>query len=69
VAEAWERMGLVRRTPAGGSYRLALSTRTGQVVSGKCPACGHVADAPKAMFFEPMTCPACSINATFVITA
>jgi hypothetical protein len=67
VAEAWERMGLVSRTPSGGSYRLALITRTGQVVRGKCPACGYVADAPKAMFFEPMTCPACSAEATFVI--
>jgi hypothetical protein len=67
AAESWERMGLLRRSPESGSYRLALRTRVGQVVSGKCSACGHVVDAPKGMFFEPLDCPQCESSVLFVI--
>jgi hypothetical protein len=67
LAERWEAMGLVRRTPEGGSYRLKLSTRLGEVVFGKCPSCGAVLDAPKAMFLEPTHCPACRVSVSFVI--
>ena len=49
TAEAWEKMRLARRTPEDRSYRLALSTRMGEVVSGKCPSCGAVAEAPKSL--------------------
>jgi endogenous inhibitor of DNA gyrase (YacG/DUF329 family) len=38
----------------------------GQVISAKCPACGEVAEAPKAMFLEPMTCPRCNSDQAFV---
>ena len=67
AAEAWEKMGLVRRTPEGRSYRLALSTRMGEIVSGKCPSCGAVAEAPKAMFLEELTCQYCQASGVFVI--
>jgi len=67
VAEAWERMGLLHREPAGGSYRLALSTRMGQLVSAKCPSCGSVADGPKAMFLEDTRCPDCGCKGFFVL--
>lgn len=67
AAEIWEKMGLVHRTPEGRSYRLALSTRMGETVSAKCPACGVVADAPKAMFLEMSTCPKCRAKVLFVI--
>jgi hypothetical protein len=67
VAESWEHMGLVRRVADRGSYLLFLATRTGQVVSGKCPACGHVAEAPKGMFFENMSCPQCKADVLFVL--
>ena len=66
VVEAWEKMGLVRRFPEGGSYRVALSTRLGEVVRAKCPACGQVAEAPKGMFLEEMRCPDCSASVHFV---
>lgn len=67
MAEAWEAMSLLRRTPDGGSYRLALSTRMGEVVSAKCSSCGGKADAPKAMFLEMLRCPHCRSTAHFVI--
>ena len=67
VAEAWEKMGLLCRTPERGSYRLALTTRMGQVVPGRCPSCGHVVEAPKAMLLESSTCPECRSAVVFVI--
>jgi len=67
VAEAWERMGLISRVPIGRTYLLALSTRLGQVVSGKCSLCGKTAQAPKAMFLEPLECPACGCKSDFVL--
>ncbi|CAN5520817.1 hypothetical protein BH09PLA1_BH09PLA1_35560 [soil metagenome] len=67
VAEAWEKMGLVCRTPEGGSYRLALATRLGQLIDGKCPACGHVDRAPKGMFLEELACPSCAQSVLFVL--
>ncbi len=67
VAERWAKMGLLHRTPEGNSYRLALCTRMGQVVSGKCFSCGAVAEAPKAMFMEELACPDCRTRGLFVI--
>jgi hypothetical protein len=69
VAESWEKMGLLTRTPEGQSYRLSLSTRMGEVVSGKCPKCGHVDQAPKAMFLEQISCPQCRSREVFVLLA
>lgn len=67
VVEFWERMGLVVRTPEGGSYRVALGTRMGGVVTARCPACGKTASAPKAMFFEELDCPECGVRVVLVI--
>jgi hypothetical protein len=69
TVQAWARMGLVRRTPEGGSYRVALSTRMGQVVPAKCPFCGRVAEAPKAMFLETTKCPKCRKPVAYVLLA
>jgi hypothetical protein len=69
VAESWERMRLVSRTPAGRSYRLTLSTRMGEIVRAKCPRCGQVAEAPKAMFLDETTCPECGHASLFVLLA
>ena len=66
VAESWEKMGLVRRVPRHHSYLLALATRMGEVVPAKCPSCGKVEEAPKAMFLEPLKCPKCRKSALFV---
>ena len=67
IAETWEQMGLVNRAPEGRSYRLALSTRMGELVPGKCPSCGTIAEAPKAMFLEEFACAACEATVSFVI--
>ncbi len=67
MAEAWDRMGLLRREPERGSYRLSLSTRMGEVVPAKCPVCGNVVEAPKAMCLEEMACPECKVFVLFVI--
>lgn len=69
IAEGWEKMGLLLRSPEGGSYTLSLSTRMGQVVAGKCPSCGHVSEAPKAMFFEELDCAECGWSGYFVLLA
>lgn len=67
VAESWEKMRLVRRTPERGSYRLCLSTRLGEVVEGKCPRCGQVDSAPKAMLLEPVRCSKCRGESVFIL--
>ena len=67
VAEAWEKMGLLERTSEGGTYRLRLVTRLHEVVSAKCPACGEVAEGPKAMFFEESECPTCEHSVLYVL--
>jgi hypothetical protein len=69
VAESWERMGLLTRVPADRGCRLTLLTRMGEVVPGKCPACGHRGRAPKAMFLGQVTCPECGAHVTFVLLA
>jgi hypothetical protein len=69
IAEAWEKMGVLRRIPQGGSYRLAFITRLGEVVAAKCPSCGDVLEAPKAMWLEHTECPTCHSSVSFVIGA
>jgi hypothetical protein len=69
LAAAWETMGLVERVSEGRSYRLALCTRMGKIVPGKCPSCGAVSEAPKAMFLEDTTCPKCGDKVSFVLLA
>jgi len=69
IAEEWERIGVVRRTPDGGSYRLALCTRMDEPVHGKCPSCGVVAKARKARMLVETPCPKCGVLARFVILA
>lgn len=69
VCEQWERMGLIDRLPESNSYRLTLLTRTGAVTKAKCPSCAKIVEAPKAMFFEAMSCPACSTSVSFVLLA
>ena len=69
IAETWEKMGLLGRTPEAGSCRLALATRMGGVVDAKCPACGNVVNGPKAMLLEASACPHCGQTVLFVILA
>jgi len=67
MAEDWEKMGLLQRRSEGGSYRLALTTRMGQIVPAKCPACGKVVEAPKTMCLDNATCPECDASVVFVL--
>ena len=69
TAEAWHKMGLVTRTPDGGSYRLAICTRLGEMVPAKCPSCGNTFEGSKALFLEPMDCPKCKRTGLFVVLA
>ena len=67
LSKSWSVMGLVSRVREGVSYRIALSTRMGQVVLAKCPSCGKSSEAPKGMFLEKMTCPYCNHRVSFVL--
>ena len=69
IAAAWEKMGLLRRIPDGSTYRLAFSTRMDELVPAKCPECGNLAQAPKAMLLDEMRCPQCKKRALFVLVA
>jgi hypothetical protein len=69
IVTAWEKMGLLRRIPDGNTYRLALNTRMGELVPAKCPECGNLTQAPKAMFLDEMPCPQCKKRALFVLVA
>jgi hypothetical protein len=67
IVAAWNKMRLVERQPDGSSFRLSLATRLGQLVSGKCPGCGHKEEVPKAMFLDKLKCPQCMARVLFVI--
>lgn len=67
IVELWAEMGLVERTPDGGSYLLALATRMGEIVSAKCTNCGDTVEAPKAMLLAELGCPECEARVPFVI--
>jgi hypothetical protein len=67
VIISWSKMGLVTRKAQWHSFQIALTTRMGQVVRGKCPSCGTISEAPKAMLLEPTHCPQCKSTVSFVI--
>jgi len=67
LAEAWERMGLVSRTPEGGTYRLSILTRMDEEILAKCPACGVVVKATKSKLLVEQACPKCHVRVPFVM--
>jgi hypothetical protein len=67
LAESWEAMGYLRRTPEGGSYRLALITRMDDAVMARCPECGATGRAPKSKVLYEINCPKCRARVCFVI--
>ena len=67
VVEDWHRMGLLRRSPDGGSYALTLATQMGELVMAKCPACGRTAEGTKAVFLDEVPCSNCAATGLFVI--
>ncbi len=66
VTLGWEKMGLLSRIREGSTFRLKLLTRLGEVISAKCPGCGRVVEAPKAMLLEQTRCMYCSETVLFV---
>lgn len=66
IAGTWEEMGLIKRTPCGGSYQLAFSSRLEEKVRGKCPSCGATGSGVKTRLLEEITCPKCKTNVHFV---
>ena len=69
LAETWERMGLLFRSPEGGSYRLSFCTRMDDPVLAKCPSCGAVGKTPKTRFLDNLACPKCHASVNFVFLA
>jgi hypothetical protein len=67
ACECWERMRLLRRIPDRNSFRLSFATRMGQIFPGKCPKCGDIVKAPKAMLLESTRCAQCHANVQFVL--
>jgi hypothetical protein len=67
IAEIWEKMGLVHRTAAEGSYQLTLVTDMGAMVMAKCPSCGATAKGQKARFLEELACPKCGKTGFLVL--
>jgi hypothetical protein len=69
LAEGWEKMGLLRRAPESGSYRLTPATRMNEVVAAKCPHCGRIAEETKAAFLDELGCLECRTSSLHVILA
>lgn len=66
IAKQWESMGIVQRTPQGGSYQLSFFTQLTKVVPGKCPSCGATGKAAMGRFLEELCCPKCRSTVHFV---
>ena len=67
IAETWEQLGLLRRTPEGGSYRLEFHTRMDEPIAAKCGRCGVTVKGTKSKLLEPRTCPKCKSTAEFTL--
>ena len=66
ITESWEKIGVIRRTPDRGSYRLSFSTRLDDDALAKCPACGAVIQQPKYKLLDDVDCLKCQTKGTFV---
>lgn len=69
IVDLWTKMGILQAASSDNSRRLRLTTRMGGITPAKCPLCGVMTDAPKAMLLESFTCPSCERIACFVIMA
>jgi hypothetical protein len=69
IAETWEQMGVIRRVPERGSYRISFVTNLTAAARGKCSNCGAVGKASIVLFLEDIHCPRCNATSTFVILA
>lgn len=62
VLSAWEKMGLIIHCDG----RYLQCTQLGAIVPAKCPSCGKIERAPKAMLLDRISCPVCKSNVMFV---
>jgi hypothetical protein len=67
IIKMWDKMGLIIRKKEGDTYNLDLRTRMGGLTFGKCPNCGCVQEAPKAMLLESTKCPDCGELVSFIL--
>lgn len=67
IAESWEQLGLLMRTPEGGSYRLEFRTRMDNPITAKCGLCGVIVKGAKSKLLEPRTCPKCKSPSEFTL--
>ncbi len=69
LVEAWETMGVIRRTGKDDAHFWTLTTQMNAMVLAKCPACGGGAKWNKAKFLETLECPTCRKPGSFVLLA
>ena len=69
LVEAWETMGIIRRTKKDDAQFWTLTTQMDAMVLAKCPACGGGAKWTKAKFLETLACPTCRKPESFVLLA
>lgn len=67
IAESLARMNLLERSPESATYRLRLTTRLSGMINAKCPRCGAITEAPKAMLLEDTRCPSCRSTVLFAL--
>ena len=67
IAERWESMGLLRRVPEVGSYRLFAVTNMHQRSEGMCPKCGLIEIGRKGDLLAERNCPGCGERCVLVI--
>jgi hypothetical protein len=67
IAERWEKMGLVRRSPSMGSYTLRLTTELDATTYAKCHCCGAVVRSTRLDLLQSRDCTGCSQVSEFCI--
>lgn len=66
IAESWEQIGLIHRTPERGLFRRSLTTQLDAEATAKCPTCGAVINELKHKLLERIACPKCQTKGSFV---
>jgi hypothetical protein len=65
IAETWETMDVIHRTPDRATFRLSFQTRMDAETDAKCPSCGTVVTRCKSQFLNEMACPNCRTRARY----
>lgn len=67
IVECWEQVGVVSRSPEGGSYRIRLRTPLAEQIQGKCTECGFLWRMPKRDLLMKTNCQSCNKSVHFVL--